>query len=463
MEVRLNNIGIISESTIEIDGLTVVTGHNNSGKTTVGKVLYAIISAVEDLHVHALVDKTEYALPRIRLIIWQFLNYFDGDKKTLENQRPGILSLLHGNSLSIKNIDDLLELTDKIIEEIQKISYEDLYKMAEDVPKRERLQDKEEQFLEKRKNVINELNKLRIPLASDPALIEYANTKISKFLNLEFNEQILPVSAKNTVGEVLVRDSAERLYYNLRIKDNRIEPNEWGFFESPFERVVFLDDVAVLDSMAEFTVAKDIPFIGNSSFDKSIGIQTHHQHLLKKLKREPDNVFEEIVNAQSAKEVLGKINAIFPDEVVQVNGKYVCSNSKLDVRNLAAGSKMFAIIKMLLEKGELDHHTLLLLDEPEAHLHPEWQNYFAEVIVLLIKYLKVTVLLTTHSPNFLMAIEMFSKKYGIWAQTNIYSTGHREDSVMVQYQNVKACMQKAYAKLANPLFEIQRELNKLEE
>lgn len=63
MEVRLNNIGIISESTIEIDGLTVVTGHNNSGKTTVGKVLYAIISAVEDLHVHALVDKTEYALP----------------------------------------------------------------------------------------------------------------------------------------------------------------------------------------------------------------------------------------------------------------------------------------------------------------------------------------------------------------------------------------------------------------
>lgn len=463
MEVRLNNIGIISESTIEIDGLTVVTGHNNSGKTTVGKVLYAIISAVEDLHVHALADKTEYALPRIRLIIWQFLNNFDRNKKTLENQRSSILSLLHGNSLIIKNIDDLLELTDKIIEEIQQISYEDLYEMAEDVPERERLQEKEEQFLEKRKNVIDGLNKLRLLLGSDPALVEYANTKITKFLNLEFNEQILPVSAKNTVGEVLVRDSAERLYYNFRIKDNRIEPNERGFFESPFERVVFLDDVAVLDSMAEFTKAKDIPFIGNSSFDESINIQTHYQHLLKKLKREPDNVFEEIVNAQSAKEVLGKINAIFPDEVVQVNGKYVCSNSKLDIRNLAAGSKMFAIIKMLLEKGELDHHTLLLLDEPEAHLHPEWQNYFAEVIVLLIKYLKVTVLLTTHSPNFLMAIEMFSKKYGLWDQTNIYSTEHREDSGMVQYQNVKACMQKAYTKLANPLFEIQKELDKLEE
>ena len=49
MKVRLKNIGIISDSTIEIKGLTVITGHNNSGKTTVGKVVYSLVDAVSDI------------------------------------------------------------------------------------------------------------------------------------------------------------------------------------------------------------------------------------------------------------------------------------------------------------------------------------------------------------------------------------------------------------------------------
>ena len=37
MDIRLKNIGIIKDSSIRLDGLTVITGANNSGKTTVGK------------------------------------------------------------------------------------------------------------------------------------------------------------------------------------------------------------------------------------------------------------------------------------------------------------------------------------------------------------------------------------------------------------------------------------------
>lgn len=49
MQIKLTNIGIIKESTIAIDGLTVITGKNNSGKSTVGKALYALLDAVCDL------------------------------------------------------------------------------------------------------------------------------------------------------------------------------------------------------------------------------------------------------------------------------------------------------------------------------------------------------------------------------------------------------------------------------
>ena len=43
MKIRLKNIGIIQDSTIDINGLTVITGQNNSGKTTVGKAIYSLI------------------------------------------------------------------------------------------------------------------------------------------------------------------------------------------------------------------------------------------------------------------------------------------------------------------------------------------------------------------------------------------------------------------------------------
>ena len=43
MNIRLRNIGVIKDSTIKINGLTVITGQNNSGKTTVGKVLYSLV------------------------------------------------------------------------------------------------------------------------------------------------------------------------------------------------------------------------------------------------------------------------------------------------------------------------------------------------------------------------------------------------------------------------------------
>ena len=66
MNIRLKNIGIISDSTIEINGLTVITGHNNSGKTTAGKVIYSLVDAVSDIEKKAKNDKYNYVLEQLR-------------------------------------------------------------------------------------------------------------------------------------------------------------------------------------------------------------------------------------------------------------------------------------------------------------------------------------------------------------------------------------------------------------
>ncbi len=40
MKLSLKNMGKIGAATIEINGITVIAGENNTGKSTVGKALY---------------------------------------------------------------------------------------------------------------------------------------------------------------------------------------------------------------------------------------------------------------------------------------------------------------------------------------------------------------------------------------------------------------------------------------
>ena len=43
MELSLCNIGKIIEAEVRFEGITVLAGNNNTGKSTVGKALYAIL------------------------------------------------------------------------------------------------------------------------------------------------------------------------------------------------------------------------------------------------------------------------------------------------------------------------------------------------------------------------------------------------------------------------------------
>ena len=115
---------------------------------------------------------------------------------------------------------------------------------------------------------------------------------------------------------------------------------------------------------------------------------------------------------------------------------------------------MFSIMKMLLDNGEIDNMTMLILDEPEAHLHPMWQNAFAEIIVLLVKKLGVNILLTTHSPNFMLALDAYMRKYNIADITNFYQTDVLEDN-FVHYNCVNNDMGKIYQDFLQYLSEVK--------
>ena len=65
MKLYLNNVGVIKDSTIMLDGLTVITGKNSSGKTTVGKTMYSLLSASNDLEEAFENSKRRYIISKI--------------------------------------------------------------------------------------------------------------------------------------------------------------------------------------------------------------------------------------------------------------------------------------------------------------------------------------------------------------------------------------------------------------
>jgi predicted ATPase len=80
---------------------------------------------------------------------------------------------------------------------------------------------------------------------------------------------------------------------------------------------------------------------------------------------------------------------------------------------VSSGLRLFLAVKGLLEYSEVQEHDVLIFDNPESDLHPEWQVILGEVIVLLQRAFSLTILLTTHSPYFLRAIEAFSGKHEV--------------------------------------------------
>jgi predicted ATPase len=113
---------------------------------------------------------------------------------------------------------------------------------------------------------------------------------------------------------------------------------------------------------------------------------------------------------------------IFPSESIKdiINGEFIKNKQTNDYRfykgdssynliNVATGIKYFGLIQVLIDNYQLDTESILILDEPEVHLHPKWQLEMAQIIVELVKN-GVKILVNSHSPYMIEALERYAEK-----------------------------------------------------
>lgn len=415
MEIFIKNIGKVKEANIKINGITVIAGENDTGKSTISKALFTV-----------------------------FNSFYNIDKK-IKTQRENIIT-----DIIDKNTSKIEFFNNTIFKKTSSINYisNEIVKNSEMYKINNKLKD---EILGYFKNFNLKLKNSNIEEISQEIkiILNITNEDAEKVilnanLNNEFNKQINNIfSNEKGIIEVKIKDKK----IELRIFEDKIENIEKTPETTVISEAIYLDD----------------PFIIDKNLDEEKTFN-HKMFLIRKLFYEIEdnitNVFKKLINSKKLENIYKKLNNICSGSIVESSKNsntysYKLNNKELDIKNLSAGLKTFVILKTLLEKGILEENGVIILDEPEIHLHPAWQVIFAELIVLIQKEFNMHILLNTHSPYFLNAIEIYADKHNIKEKCNFYSAYLSEQ--FSEFKDVTDNIEEIYYKLARPFQDLENE------
>lgn len=413
MKIELNNICKISHCEITLDGITVIAGENGTGKSTVGKALYSVFNSFSNI-------KEQINEIRRDSLFSVFRKFNDNDSYFRVSYAYGdIVSELMDNSKTY--INDRTLLREKLVSFVMN---------SEDF-----VISKDEEHIDEMTNAI--LSVLKI---TDTMIV---NKILQNRIDAEFNRQVSNLyndSDNNII--ITVKDNI----VNVNINSNEVISHN-GLMDL-YSNAIYIDDPYILYPQRDFLV-------GRTYYD-------HQNEMRKKLffNNNENNVIDDILTNEKLNNIYSKIENICKGDLSFTFNRayYVLPNSKkLGIQNIATGLTTFVIIKSLLQRGIIKEKGLIILDEPETHLHPKWQLLFAEIIVLLQKEFDLTILLNTHSPYFLEAIEVYSEKYGIKDKCKYYLSENDEANNSFVINDVTDNTELIYKKLASPFQTLEDE------
>lgn len=407
MQLIVKDFAKIKEANLKFEGLTIIAGDNNTGKSTVGKILFTMF--------HQLRNMPQLILKDRKNSIEQFLF----------NSRIG-------SELATPNFFQDWQKISQIIGELQPGDnvVESWYAVIAEKMKQEFNEDLSE---EASQNLRKRIKGVWTHLDSD---IEREIVRRS-FADI-FAGQMNPFGHD---GESMIQLEVQK-----KVKQIKFISNQIGAYCSEID-------------LREDAIYVDDPFIVDECYKRArLKPSTIKTALIKYLESDFQPTAVDTIELQ---EKLADINQLLgktiSGNILHKENRLVLAlkdqSGELNVENWSAGIKSFAILKRLLENNSLKEHGVLILDEPEIHLHPQWQVTYAEIIVLLQKTFNLTVLLTTHSPFFLDAIEVFAYKHDIVNQTNYYLSEKKKDGI--RFREVTNHIDQIYEKMSNPTQELE--------
>lgn len=419
MLLKIENLGMVDRANIEVNGITIIAGDNNTGKSTIGKALFAIFNALCNSEEKIKDLRKQELNKNIKRIC---MDYFD--KEDLP------INLFEMTRRLPRNLSNLLT-------EHKNIDIED---KIQSIINHYQIEITEESLKDLQIKIKNSVDKIMNVSETD-----LQKEFLQRYFLEVFNEQINSLSNVNSIMDIV-----------LTIKDRDIKikfSNDRCIkLEVPYKilhEAFYIDDPFIINSLN--TKSLSIPFYRGRYFS------VEQRHLIDSIEKydrlKNENVFASLFAEKSLEEIYAILNDVvegnilFQDNNISLQSKKF--NKPININNLSTGLKAFVILKILLERNILKEKDVLILDEPEIHLHPQWQIAYAELLVLLQKQFDLSVVVTTHSPYFVDAINLFSCKYATDSSVNYYISS--VDNNRVNMKNVTDNIEEIYKKMVSPI------------
>lgn len=396
MEFQIKNIWKIKDAKVDLNWLTVIAWDNDSWKSTVSKIIFSVIKAIQKHKDFSEVSKEKVIEKEVESMYSISRAIYGVIKKNNEKLAIEIFKVLKSefepsvflDQLKINDINIIIALKKDIINNV------DFWN--------------EKNF---RQIFLNEVNASLIKIEKEFNNEDSKEYLVEKALNSillkEFKWQINSFN-NNQSWEIKISDGW-LLLFRILIKDNTVKKIKIH------DSILWIKDTTFIDTPIILNLFNELNFTN---------LQTHIKDLFNKIVH-----LKTIDNTSSQVSSFEKKIKLIMWGVFKVSkhaiGNYLSffkakTNINIETINTATWIKSFWILQLLDNAWNLSESDLLILDEPESHLHPAWQIKYAELIISLIKERKLKVLVTSHSPYMIEAFNKYSNNYKIKDKCSYY-------------------------------------------
>lgn len=396
----------VKSANIDLNGITVLTGENGSGKSTITRWIHHIVRCISNFEDYALKD---------------FQDEFCSILRQLDIVRRELFVANH--SATIVDSPSPIKLIDKIQTNNTSLELETLRLQYNDIV------TQMANLLEESFDRINDIRKRRL----------------LSFLDLDTNQPF----DKNLFLQKFI-DKGNSCYDNYyKVCQSRNKRTLYRYFK-------YYDDGIDIPANMLFLEDKVNVFEGNSigyllNIQQAIYIDTpmvlcrgNANNMLWKEFRNLILCNGENNLSRETKKMIKRIQTIIHGIIALDSDRMddelrFIRDDKLNVaiEETATGLKSFAYILRLLENGMLNAETLLIIDEPEVHLHPQWIVEFARILVLLHKEIGVRILLASHNPDMVAALQSIAQKEQVSQDMTFYIAEKAvENAYLYNYVNL---------------------------
>lgn len=389
LRIKIKKFRAIEEADIELADLTVLTGVNASGKSTIARLFHNVVETNRSYTLWGgrvafsgvffevleplfnLFDDLHYSTRDLRVVVRKF---FNADVDLLND-------LIIPFQSCVKDV--LLKMEQSGVEKIDERLWSAFKRAIPDVGEDSSVKALEG-WLEQRFDDVMRINNEYCERKGDAWPFVFMSN-LSEFQMQKVDE----VSA----SLVKILDGATCVFESQKMSQpfpKIYSPKKSLYIEKPSSTLPNVKDGKM--------------FLGREVYNL-------HDETVELLKGSPEEIRRMGDNKKSFL-CDGSFEAPLDNSLVR-GGEWIYKRSdgrNFQLKECAEGIKSLATVQILENYGLLDSNTLLIIDEPEVHLHPQWIVECANTLIDLVKEKRVRVLVTSHSPYLVQALQQKAYK-----------------------------------------------------